>query len=355
MATLREYFEQEASRYLDRLEATLADVSAAHASGELHRAARGLRGTAQLAREEAVQRVARALETAVRPPRGGEPPLPDLADRLAATLTDLRALVEHPVDANGDVAERAVARWRDAADPAEVAVTEAPPHAFFAFAATEVGGIADELERGVAAMTADPSDRAAIKRILRRQRALLGAARLNEVPVVAETLRALDDLSRVIAKLDVPVKGEWLDVFRCARDVLHVAAPALASREQPPATNGLSRLRTLREELLDRYGAGEVIAIGEGDGLMQPMTVHEGAAGPGPTAAPPMPERSARPEDTATDAPEVIEIHNLCYEGQAALRRALELRARLEAAVGDDPDALEIVDEVFDLIRLGLE
>jgi hypothetical protein len=49
----------------------------------------------------------------------------------------------------------------------------------------------------------------------------------------------------------------------------------------------------------------------------------------------------------------IVPIEELCYSGERALRRALELRPDLENMAGDDSDKREVVEEVFDLIRLG--
>jgi hypothetical protein len=51
----------------------------------------------------------------------------------------------------------------------------------------------------------------------------------------------------------------------------------------------------------------------------------------------------------------LTDIGELVYRGPAALRRALELRPRLEQALREEPGARELLDELFDLIRLGLE
>jgi chemotaxis protein histidine kinase CheA len=456
MATLKEYFEREAEAYLQRLRALLEDAIDAYSAGELHRVMRALRGTAQMARAEHVYTVALTVERVLRHGTAKVPPPPDLAGRLEATLDDLAALISGSED--GEVAARAAARWADVAGPAAgdsgvVAAGSGPSAAFMAYAAREAGAIADELERGVAALIADPLDREVVKRILRQQRALLGATTLDHVPIVAETLRAVEELARVIAKLDVPVKGEWLDVFRAARDIMHVAAPALASREQPAPTTALSRLRTLRDEIVARYGAGDTISIAPGERLQgttavvaappseipaepgaasdvepadsvvdtaatqretgdaaaqainappaaaadapaaaEPETVVEaaraaetelptpsdvarGEAAATPTVAPGASHRPLAPATEAAawrDAPaainadaaaavprapedEIVDVRTLCYRGDAALRRALALRAQLDAAVARQPAARELVDEIFDLIRLGLE
>jgi hypothetical protein len=66
------------------------------------------------------------------------------------------------------------------------------------------------------------------------------------------------------------------------------------------------------------------------------------------------------PETTASAAPSepeelpLVPIEQLCYSGERALRRALELRAQLENLAGDDSDARAGVEELFDLIGLGI-
>lgn len=50
----------------------------------------------------------------------------------------------------------------------------------------------------------------------------------------------------------------------------------------------------------------------------------------------------------------VVEMEELEYRGVAALERALELRPALEEAVVSDAPAGPILEELFDLIRLGM-
>src|SRR5690606_18277832 len=139
------------------------------------------------------------------------------------TIDDLRVLldgVEHE-DVLDERVSEAARRWKD---PRSAAPAPAPEPAddstreFREFAAREAAGIADVLDRGIQDLQDDPMDREPLKAILRRQRALLGAARLDEIPVIAEILRAVEDLTRIIAKLDIGVKREWLDIYRVARD-----------------------------------------------------------------------------------------------------------------------------------------
>jgi hypothetical protein len=69
-------------------------------------------------------------------------------------------------------------------------------------------------------------------------------------------------------------------------------------------------------------------------------------------------EREPRLEKEMDQAhePAVVEvaIDELEYRGEAALARALDLRSALEDAILEDEPAGPILDELFDLIRLGM-
>lgn len=52
-------------------------------------------------------------------------------------------------------------------------------------------------------------------------------------------------------------------------------------------------------------------------------------------------------------APEIVSVETLEYGTDAALTRALELRPALESALDPDDAGSRILDELFDLIRLG--
>src|SRR5690606_33869162 len=173
-----------------------------------------------------------------------------------------------------------------------------------------------------------------------------------------EILRAIEDLTRVIAKLDVGVKQEWLDVFRVARDGLASAIEPLRSDQDPTATHSLARLRHLRAELLARYGTGEAVsAAGENPELVQAQPA---APAPAPPAAPApaasAPASAAMPlgRQVAAES-EPVPIEQLQYRGEAALRRALELRPSLEAALRGRTAHLETLEELFDLMRMALD
>ena len=77
-----------------------------------------------------------------------------------------------------------------------------------------------------------------------------------------------------------------------------------------------------------------------------------------PQTAPPRPAASASPAVSAPaserEAAAVVPITDLCYSGAAALERARTLRPQIRAAIerGETPTAL--IEEVLDLVELGL-
>ncbi|MEX0907095.1 MAG: hypothetical protein WD054_02100 [Gemmatimonadota bacterium] len=394
MATLTEYFDAHAREVLARLDRGLQRLPQPDAA-ELQRAARELRGTAQMAREDRVFHTVAAFESVARALAANALSWSeDLADRARATISDLRVMIERGEgDAELDArAAAAIARWIDdggptgTADDAQTAPDDGSALGEFReFAAREVAAIGDALDAGVQQLAASPMDREPLKMILRRQRALLGAARLEEIPVVAEILRAVEDLTRVIAKLDVAVKQEWLDSYRVAREGLKGTIEALQRNEDPPPTHALSRLRHMREELLERYGTGEAVSAAHlTEGLVQATPLDaapEPRQFPGADAADPEPVDDSGPDgaaasaETSADAeadaaagaeaepeirPEsgtepldVVPVEDLCYHGDAALARALELQDRVTRVAAHDPEAREAVDELFDLIRIA--
>jgi chemotaxis protein histidine kinase CheA len=364
MPSLRDYFLSEAGAYLGRLGELVRAPQPDGPAAELHRLARGLRGTSQIARHERAYRAARELESAARNLSAGQLTWSDdVRERMLRTLDDLGVIIAEaePEEALEQRVAATAQRWQSVVHEAPATAAEETQPAednrreFYAFAAREVSGIADALDESIAALGSNPMDREALKSILRRQRVLLGAARLEELPPIAQTLRAVEDISRIIAKMNVAIKDEWLEVFRCARQALTAALEPLERAEDPPDSKPLRRLRTYREELLERYGDGEALsaAAPASDGLVQAQT---GETEYAPAEASPAPavEPAAPTAAEAAAAVKPVDIHALLYDGDAALRRALELRSRVERAVEHDPDALAAIDEVYDLIRLAL-
>jgi hypothetical protein len=92
MATLGEYFETEARECLGQLDRELERPAPNPA--ELYRAARALRGSAQMAREERMLRAASALEASTRALLDRTVEWSDdIGHRARQTIADLRTLL----------------------------------------------------------------------------------------------------------------------------------------------------------------------------------------------------------------------------------------------------------------------
>ena len=372
MPTVREFFLAEANTYLEKLRGVVQSATGTVVdAGELHRLARGLRGSAQMARADNVQRAAQVVESAARTfSSGGAQWNADAQRRMSDTIEDLEVLVQSSEGVRQMEARVAAvaARWMESGLPTDAAgLQRGGDEDFRRYAAREVSTLADHLQAAIDVLEERPLDRDPLKAILRHQRALLGSARLEEMPVLTETLQTIDEVTRLIARLNVGVEGEWLEVYRCAREVLAGIAPGLERGETsaPPGT-AASRLRNARQELLERYGA----ALQQGAPAAAGAQAQSPAAPAAPPASAPSPEPAAEPEaaplpeleqqaapesdeaEPEPDTSDIVGIETLLYRGNDALDRALELRAEIERETGSD-SARAAVEELFDLIELA--
>lgn len=269
MHTPGEFFRKESDEYVSGMRALLGEPSPDR--GEMRRLARALRGCAQMAREEGVYRGARILEAATRELAEGGLAWDERArGHVGATLDDLWSIIEAG-EADAPQAEAVDhiaairARWEElglaleeesfpgAAPPDARASTgpEAPP-ALREYAAREVRGVLAVVHEGIRALRADGKDREPLKKILLRQRALMGAAGLSALPAVSDPLQIMDEIARLAASQGRSVEGPWLEVFENARAALEEASVPLAAGEVPAGdTPTLERLRTLRERLVE--------------------------------------------------------------------------------------------------------
>lgn len=369
MSTLRDFFAIEAGDCISRIEGLVGVSSAAPVDvAECLRLLRLLRGSAQMAGEDRVHRVARELEAHVRD-RGSDSAAWDDALRrvVLEALADLRALVtvEEGEEVRDARAARAIERLRrlsaaaGGATRAEnaTAPAAAAPDPWLAFAAREVSGLVETLEAGIAVLEQRPGDREPLKNILRRQRALHQSPQLDTLRPVAAAVRAIDEACRLVAHRNLPVQGEWLELFRTARSVLIEASEPLIAGRIPDATTSLSTLQRLRSRLREegravppstaptptmpgRHPAGSRTAVGgTAASTRQPVAAQVPASGG--TRLP-----GADPSPTV----EVVPVESLFYRGEALVRRIQELRPVVERGLAGDAAAREALDELYDLI-----
>lgn len=480
MSTAREFFRKESDEYVSGMRALLETPSPD--MSEMRRLVRALRGSAQMAREDHVYRAARVLEAATRDLEEGRLIWDQQARRhFDATLDDLWSLVEiGEADASEAVAIDRIARvrrrWEElgvrgraanvSTDGAETLrdAAEGVSPALREYTAREVGGILETVETAIRDLRDAPGDREPLKRILARQRALMGAAGLEAVPAVRDPLQVMDEVAREAAAQARSVEGPWLDILELGRDALREAAGPLASGELPPTlTPTLSRLRAVRLSLdegrvpkgpegepedeipvevvnffrtesrtrLDKLGRmaeemgrrreaepglrrelkealtslsqtaatfgfavvsreiervttrlpevptdGVKALLGTLERAIEVALTHEASAAAFPLevparAASPVPPKTrplgkAGPRETkradvaqAPPGPEeptlpFVALEELAYDREAALGRALELRRDLERAIAEGRRTTDLLDEIFDLIRLGI-
>ena len=352
MSTTRAFFLTEARDCLDQLQAVLraSDDSLVDAA-ELHRVARILRGSAQMAREPRVQAVARALELASRALVHGSLAWgQDLRAEVGRTLEDLAALVEADgTDAQLDErASAAIERWgRKGLD-----VTGFPGAATSSWSTEPAAG---PLDPGLAPATVEapaPGDAAVFD----------GAPAQDELPIEvvnffwSEAGALVDRIERMVGE-----RPQWTDErSRTAQRELRDTVTALRDLA---ATFGFSAATAGAERLLDALERDDAV-----EGLVaeiRRVVTTEVPCKPVPPAESGEPVRAESPVPDQAAVPlganagqqadgDVVPIEDLLYRGEAALRRALELRPAIERLAGTDAAARETVDELFDLIRLGL-
>jgi len=305
MSTVRDYFAREAGDYLDSLDRTVDGLDhGAVAPTELHRLARALRGSAQMAREDGITQVGTALEAVARAVAESQVGWsPDLSGRVRQTLQDVRALLTAEPASAATTVNGALARLAGVAPAASRAPAPGVADAdgqFQAFAARESAAVLATIESALQGIGANAMDREPLKAVLRRQRALMGAARLPSIPLLAEALTAVDEVTRLVARLDVPVKDEWLDAYRAAHDVLAALVAALQHGTEPTPGDALARLRTLRRELMDRHGGEEPMRQPP---VLTPQDAASGGAPPPPPPPPPAASSRALPYGAPASAP----------------------------------------------------
>ena len=352
MPTTREFFLSEARDCLEQLRALLhaSDDSMVDAA-ELHRVSRVLRGSAQMARESRVQAVAHALELAGRAVVQGKLAWgEDLRGVLARTLDDLAYLVE-AAGPDAQLDERAAAaleRWeRHGLD-----LDAAPGGGASPWLAGAGAGVVDSQPAATAgdAAVLDPA-------------VLEGAPAQEELPIEvvnffrSEAGSLLDRIERMVGE-----RPQWTgDRHRGAHRELLDTVTALRDLA---ATFGFAASTAAAERLLEAVehdGAAESLVA-----EVRRLITSEVPGQPGAPAESmqPVPGENTVPDPTNApfgahagqqDDGAVVPIEDLLYRGEAALRRALELRPALDRLVGTDAAARETVDELFDLIRLGLK
>ena len=222
---LLDFFILEASDYVERLDALVADAGdGGPDAAELVKLARGLRGSATMAKVNGIAEVAAAVERAGRELQAGRTPwTPALAGALVGAVDDLKILL-HGVRSWG-AEETARAQARAGAIAATVS-TAPEPGATPTYASSGAGFVAAraaEIAGALDALVAAPGDSAAAAELLRQVRALRGVAAVKDVPTVAEVVAAVERAAQPLELGEAHVTPERRSLFTAAAALLRRA------------------------------------------------------------------------------------------------------------------------------------
>ena len=339
MTQLVDYFVLEAGEFLEQLDRALgaAIVDLAHAA----RLARGIRGSAQLAAQGPIARVAAALERALCAAQQGRLPWnEETRGRAVRTVDDLKVLLRavRQWDAAADERARAAfARWDGVADSAGPKPEPVRTELLFSFFREEVAGILAELDFALGELRKAPTAHAPLRHVLRRMRAVRGVRGAEPFAPLLQVLEALEDAAQEIVAEALPVDRPWLTRLEAMRDVLEESLLALGRGRLPdPDGPAWQRYRELSEDTTEVDDAVPIGTLVPEDGL---------AVAASPVAPVPSGDRVD---------PAVLEFVRI--EGTALLDRA---EAALREAQGDGdarrralPRARSLVAAVADLARV---
>lgn len=215
---LLDFFTLEASEYVDQLDALASRaVNAPPDADPFHRAAKGLRGAATMAKVKGIADVAHGIERLARQVREGRLRW-DAATRgtAIAAIDDLKFLVRGARswgDAEDQRARNRTAELDHLAPRAEKVVTRGKGAAFLAQAAADAAA-------GLLAYAEHPTALEEFEETLRRVRALRGVAALKDLPPLAEVVDAVDAAAKPIELRQEDATAERRRLFRAAARVL---------------------------------------------------------------------------------------------------------------------------------------
>ncbi len=263
--TLLEFFADEAGDYLQKLERAL-EVPGTPDADELRRLARALRGSARMADQDAIARVAGAVQALADDLSAGRRHWGlDLQELLGSALAEIGEMVDSVEAPSPDLAERAEALARRLGE--SVAVPPPPPkddERFRRYLGTELRGLASEIGDALGILERDPRNREPLKKLLRRIRPLRGIEGVDEIPSVGTAVAAVEEVILRIADTSATVGPGHLVLFRRAQQALGDVATELIRGEEPgPALYGASEIEDLKDQVLETAAQRQVTWISD--------------------------------------------------------------------------------------------
>lgn len=232
-----EFFIVEATEHVETLDALLGTASRAGPDPErFGKTARGLRGSATMARQYGIADLASALERAARGLRENRLRWdPMIHAAMVAAVDDLRILLRAVRTWGMREEERVLTRLAEldrivpAIEGTTTRITPRATGAGAAFLAKQAGELAEALSR----FCATPSDQGSLDAALERARTLRGVAALRDLPPLPDIVDAIDDVGRHISLGGRPPTSTQVALFDAAASVLRLAAKEISSGGRP--------------------------------------------------------------------------------------------------------------------------
>ena len=229
-ASYLDFFTLEAGEYVEQLDGVLLRAGAAPLEADtLQRAARALRGSAQMAKIGMLVELASTVEALGRSLKAGTLTFDAaLKGALTAAVDDLKILVRSARAWSTNEDQLAMKRIGELSQyvgtPAAGAATPAS-----SAAASYFGAEATHLAGSLELLAARSSDRDTAATALQRVRALRGVAGVREIPALSEASEAAETAMRPLELGEAQLPADNVVVLRSAADLLRAIAAAITA------------------------------------------------------------------------------------------------------------------------------
>ena len=237
---MSDFFALEAGEYLERLDGLLVKDDGS-SGDEIVRLARALRGSALMANQQAIARVAAGLETLWRAVREGRRTWDAQTRQLAVrSVDDLKIFVRQAgswTDAHTAKAEALAQELEQLAGrpSAQVRAAEALglDAGARAFVAREGAAIASALDRAAQALRINPGAQDPLQHVLRTLQPLRGLAALADLPPLPDLLEGIERAISTPSRSGLAPPASVADLFQTAAAAIARAAREVAERGRP--------------------------------------------------------------------------------------------------------------------------
>src|SRR5947207_7785134 len=237
---MSDFFALEAGEYLERLDGLLVKDDGS-SGDEIVRLARALRGSALMANQQAIARVAAGLETLWRAVREGRRTWDAQTRQLAVrSVDDLKIFLRQAgswTDAHTAKAEALAQELEQLAGrpSAQVRAAEALglDAGARAFVAREGAAIASALDRAAQALRINPGAQDPLQHVLRTLQPLRGLAALADLPPLPDLLEGIERAISTPSRSGLAPPASVADLFQTAAAAIARAAREVAERGRP--------------------------------------------------------------------------------------------------------------------------